>query len=82
MTTADAGRTAGIVFGANPDNRLFDEHEAAARLGLTVATLRRWRWARRGPAWVKVGGSAVRYSAADLAVFIEAGRQQPNTDAA
>jgi predicted DNA-binding transcriptional regulator AlpA len=81
MATSDAGRTAGIVYGANSDNRLFDEREAAARLGLTVATLRRWRWARRGPAWVKVG-AAVRYSAADLAAFIEAGRQNPNPNAA
>lgn len=81
MATTDAGRTTGIVFGANPDNRLLDEHEAAARLGLTVATLRRWRWARRGPAWVKVG-AAVRYSPTDLAEFIDAGRQQPNSNAA
>jgi predicted DNA-binding transcriptional regulator AlpA len=77
MATADAGRAAGIDSGANCTERLIDEHEAAARLGLMVATLRRWRWARRGPRWVKVG-AAVRYSPADLAAFIEAGRQRAN----
>ena len=81
MAATEAGRVAGALSGANPDNRLVDEHEAAARLGLTVATLRRWRWARRGPQWVKVG-AAVRYAPADIAAFIEAGRQLPTPSAA
>jgi predicted DNA-binding transcriptional regulator AlpA len=62
-------------------SRLVDEHEAAARLGLSVKTLRRWRWAKRGPAWSKIG-AAVRYAPADLAAFIAAGRQTTNTDEA
>ena len=81
MVTTQTGRVAGVLSGANPDNRLVDEHEAAARLGLTVATMRRWRWARRGPHWVKVG-AAVRYLPSDLANFIEAGRQHPHSSAA
>ena len=76
MANSEAGSTAGIIFGADPENRLVDEHEAAARLGLTVATLRRWRWARRGVPWIKVG-AAVRYTPADLAAFIAAGRCEP-----
>jgi hypothetical protein len=56
---------------------LIDEHEAATRLGLSVKTLRRWRWSRRGPAWVKVG-AAVRYAPEDLSAFITAGRQAPS----
>jgi hypothetical protein len=54
--------------------KLCDEHEAATLLGLSVATLRRWRWAKRGPAWIKIG-SAVRYAPRDIAAFVEAGRQ-------
>ena len=38
---------------------LVNEHEAARLLGLSVKTLRRWRWAGRGPNFVKIG-SAVR----------------------
>jgi hypothetical protein len=53
---------------------LINEHEAAIRLGLSVKTLRRWRWLRRGPPWVKIG-NAVRYVPHDLAAFIDAGRQ-------
>jgi hypothetical protein len=55
MARTEAGRAAGIAYGADPDTRLVDEHEAAARLGLTVATFRRWRWARKGVPWIKVG---------------------------
>ncbi len=78
MVNTEAGRAASDLHGANSNNRLVDEHEAAARLGLTVATLRRWRWARRGPQWVKVG-AAVRYAPSDIVAFIEAGRQIPNS---
>ncbi len=77
MVNIEAGRAASNLHGANPDNRLVNEHEAAARLGLTVATLRRWRLARRGPRWIKVG-AAVRYAPSDIGAFIEAGRQHPD----
>jgi hypothetical protein len=80
MATADTESTAEEVSGTSSSNRLINEHEAAARLAVAVATLRRWRWARRGPRWVKVG-AAVRYSLGDLAAFIEAGRQDPNPNA-
>jgi len=77
MAKMEAGRAAGITYGADPETRLVDEHEAAARLGLTVATLRRWRWARRGLAWHKIG-SAVRYAPTDIHAFVMAGRRVTN----
>jgi predicted DNA-binding transcriptional regulator AlpA len=80
MAKPNAGSTANAHYSASSADRLVDEHEAAARLGLTVATLRRWRWARRGPHWVKVG-AAVRYVPSDITAFIEAGRQHPNPNA-
>jgi hypothetical protein len=76
MTKPAIKNAAGIFFGDDPNNRLVDEHETAARLGLTVATLRRWRWARRGLPWVKVG-SAVRYQPDDINSFINDGRVSP-----
>jgi hypothetical protein len=54
--------------------RLIDETEAANILGLSVKTLRRWRWGRNGPAFCKLG-AAVRYNPADLDAFIAAGRR-------
>jgi len=81
MAPADAGRVTGLDYGAKSEDRLINEHETAARLGLAVATLRRWRWARRGPRWVRIG-AAVRYAPSDLLAFVEAGRQETSPDSA
>ncbi len=53
---------------------LVNEAEAALMLSLSVKTLRRWRWAGKGPRFLKLG-AAVRYDQGDLAAFIEAGRR-------
>ncbi len=59
---------------------LLNETEAAAILGLSVKTLRRWRWASgKGLRFIKIG-SAVRYDPADLVAFIEAGRRTSTSD--
>ncbi len=50
---------------------LCDEREAARRLGLSVATLRRRRLRRQPPVWAKLG-SRVLYRKQDLESFIEA----------
>ncbi len=54
--------------------KLLKEAKAAAILDVEVATLRRWRWAGKGPRFLKLG-AAVRYDSADLTAFIEAGRR-------
>ncbi len=59
---------------------LINEHQVAARLGLKVATLRRWRWAGRGPPFFKIG-NAVRYAAEDIDAFIQAARRTSTSDA-
>ena len=58
---------------------LIDEHEAAERLGLSVKTLRRWRWAGRPPAFVKIGRS-VRYDPTVIEGLIAAGRRVSTSD--
>jgi len=63
----------------NPQVFLLNEHEAAARLGVKVSSLRKWRWAGRGPQFIKIG-AAVRYDPADLQDFIEAGRRSSTSD--
>jgi predicted DNA-binding transcriptional regulator AlpA len=66
---------------ANADHspRLLRETEAAPILGIEVATLRRWRWAGRGPSFRKIG-SAVRYDPADLDTFIAAAKRTSTSD--
>ena len=61
-------------------NRLLNEHETARRLGLRASTLRRWRWAEKGPRYLKVGG-AVRYDPADIAAYLEEARRRSEHDA-
>ena len=57
-------------------SRRVDEAEAAEYLAVSVLTMRRWRWARTGPAFLKLG-SAVRYDTRDLDAFLRAGRREP-----
>ena len=54
------------------------EAEAAARLGLKVATLRAWRHQGRGPAFVRLG-RAIRYLSTDIDEFLAANRHRPTS---
>jgi predicted DNA-binding transcriptional regulator AlpA len=47
-----------------------NEHEVAAVLKMSVATVRRWRLFRTGPKFLKIG-SAVRYRREDLEVWLK-----------
>lgn len=65
----------------SPDSgseRLLNEYQAAERLGLSVKTLRRWRWLKQGVPWIRIG-TAVRYAPRDIGAFIEANRQTVST---
>lgn len=79
VSNPEAGRAAGKHNDADSSNRLLNETEAAAFLGLKVATLRRWRWSGDGCRFIKLG-SAVRYAPADLAAFVAAGVRRSTTD--
>ena len=48
-----------------PETRLLNEHEVAAYLKVSVASVRRWRLFRKGPKCLKIG-SSVRYRRLDL----------------
>jgi Helix-turn-helix domain len=52
------------------------EADAAAWLGLKVATLRAWRHRSKGPAFVRLG-RAVGYLSTDLDEFLRANRHAP-----
>ena len=49
-----------------PENqRLLNEKEVADYLGKKISALQKWRWAGRGPVFVKVG-RLVRYRMSDI----------------
>jgi predicted DNA-binding transcriptional regulator AlpA len=61
-------------------NQPLTESEAAARLGLKVATLRAWRNQGRGPAYVRLG-RAIRYLVTDIEDFLSENRHSPRSRA-
>ena len=49
---------------------LLNESELAEMLGVSLATVRRWRLIRQGPKYIKLGAS-VRYNPEDVASWLE-----------
>jgi predicted DNA-binding transcriptional regulator AlpA len=49
---------------------LLNEYEVAEILGVSVATVRRWRLLRLGPQFLKVNGSSVRYNPDSLSAWL------------
>jgi predicted DNA-binding transcriptional regulator AlpA len=49
---------------------LLNEFAVAETLGISVATVRRWRLLRQGPKFIKIGAS-VRYKQDDVAHWLE-----------
>ena len=65
--------------GASLGDRLINERVASELLGLSVITLRNWRFIGKGPSFVKLG-RAVRYSYDDLKEYISQRKINPSAD--
>jgi hypothetical protein len=77
--TRDADREplAAVIPGqATLRDPLLSEGEAAVLLGLSPATLKKWRRTRRGPRYYCLG-SAVRYKREDLEAFVSESAEHP-----
>ena len=48
---------------------LLDEHAVARITGLSVASVRRWRFLKQGPRYLKIG-SSVRYRPEDINAWL------------
>jgi len=70
---------AGAPSGMGHGKGLLNERQAADLLNMKVTTLRRWRWAGKGPAFLKIGG-AVRYDPAELDRFVASARRTSTSD--
>lgn len=59
---------------------LLGEYDVARITRLSVASVRRWRYLKQGPRYLKIG-SAVRYKPEDIAAWLESrpqgGEQHP-----
>lgn len=54
----------------NRQDQLLNEHAVAEVLGVSVATVRRWRLLQKGPKFLKLG-ALVRYRADDVTAWLE-----------
>lgn len=69
---ADSAYTSAIpAYIGSMDDRL-DTRTAAALIGVSEVTLKRWRIEQKGPAYIRVGGKAVRYHVADVQAWMKA----------
>ena len=59
----------------------FNDHEAARFCGVSVATLRRHRWLKTGPSYLKLNKRVV-YDEADLRAWLDRNRVRPSAEAA
>jgi len=57
--------------GSEATTDLIDEPTLAARLGVSRSTLQSWRYAGRGPRYIKLG-RMVRYCTADVDAYLRA----------
>lgn len=57
-------------------DRRLNEQDAAEFLGVSTATLRRHRWLKTGPTYIKLNARVV-YDEADLRAWLDAHRVQP-----
>jgi len=53
----------------HPLETLLDEHAVARITGLSVASVRRWRFLKQGPRYLKIG-SSVRYRPEDINAWL------------
>ena len=61
------------------DTKYLNQIQLARRWGLSPRTLERWRWLKKGPVFMRIGG-AIRYSIDDIEAFENAQRRQPPSD--
>lgn len=61
--------------------KLLNTRQVSTITGIPESTLRYWRCAGLGPAWVKLGGR-VRYDESDVDAYVKANKRIPSVRAA
>lgn len=63
--------TTAIATTTTNTDELIDEAKLAAKLGVTRSTLQSWRYAAKGPRYIKIG-KFIRYRVADVEAYLRA----------
>jgi len=59
---------------------LYDEKQTAKYLGVSVRTLRNWRWSGRGPEYVALSGRLIRYELTRIQDWVKSKRRKSTSD--
>jgi predicted site-specific integrase-resolvase len=62
------------------NTKLLNTAEAAKYLGIAYQTLCNWRFYRKGPAYIRMGGRRILYRIEDLEHFVTSNRIAPCQD--
>lgn len=62
-----------------PDE-LLTEHQVAEYLGMSVKTIRNWRWSGRGPNHCRLSPKLVRYEFSQIRAWVESKRRTSTSD--
>lgn len=65
--------------GAPMDQRHLNEFELSDRWHISERTLQRWRWKKKGPPYLKIGGRVV-YRLSDIEAWEEENLKNPDRD--
>ncbi len=65
-----------MAVASNNLETLITEHDVARVVGMSVASVQRWRLKRQGPMYLKIG-AAVRYRPEDLKAWIDSRPMYP-----
>lgn len=80
MCPADAETYTDPVANVGQPHDLLTEDVVAARLSISIKTLRNWRWQGRGPRFLRLG-RAVRYAPAEIELWLQSCVRRSTTEA-
>lgn len=52
--------------------KLLNDGEAAAQIGVSPRTMKRWRYQNTGPTWIRAGLKVIRYRQTDIEAWLTA----------
>ena len=78
MTVAELqGNRDQATHGPDP---LYDEGQTAKYLGISVRTLRNWRWSGKGPEYCALSGRLIRYELSQVQAWVQSKRRTSTSD--
>jgi predicted site-specific integrase-resolvase len=59
-----------------PETKLLHDFEVSKILGVSINTLRNWRYQKKGPVFVRLEGRSIMYERTEVEVYISKSREE------